>query len=134
MKWRFFYGILCALTLVAYVLPWARIGDKAYTGLQFTLPFSFPYLVGLMLAFVVLFTTYRPVGLTITAGILLLVGVFGGIIGVAIVSAVARLADKSSYEIRSGLVLAFLMSILYTIIGSIAGNKMKETGVVVEIK
>jgi len=134
MKWRVLYGILCLLALWAFLSPWTKIDGTTYTGLSFVVPFSLTYLIGLVLAFVVLFTAYRAVGLTITAGILMLLGVVGGVLGAGIAGGLAQVAGKTGAHVATGLVSALLISIIYTIAGAIIGNRFKKAHMVIETK
>lgn len=128
MKWRIIYGLLCTLIIISYSLPWSVIGDKTYNGWQMMLPCSFAFFIGLILSLVVLFVNFKPVTLTIIAGVLLILGVFGGLVGIGVSMVVIK--GETGY----GLGLSFLVSIVYTIVGSVVGNKMKKTDMVVETK
>lgn len=86
---RVVYGILWLLTLIAYSVPWASIGGETYIGWNFTVPFSITYLIGLLLGLIVLTVKYKPVGLTIVAGVLMILGVIGGFIGFGILEITA---------------------------------------------
>ncbi len=134
MKWRITYGILSLLALWAFFSPWSRMGTATYTGLNYVVPFSLTYLIGLVLAFIVLFTGYRAIGLTITAGILMFLGVIGGVIGAGISGGLSQATGGASAHTAGGIAFAFLISIVYAILGSIAGNKFKKADVVIETK
>jgi len=80
-KWRIIYGILWLLTVIAYSVPWARAGDKVFVGWNFTIPFSITYLIGILLGLIVLVTRFKPITMTVIAGILMLLGVVGAYLG-----------------------------------------------------
>jgi len=122
-KARIFYGILWALATIAYFTPWAKVNGEVYTGWQFTVPFSFTYLIGIILGIIVLTTKWRKTAMTIVAGILMILGVLGGAFGYAIGAAVAGLVGKTATtEVGSG--LALLLSIIYTVAGTIIARRM----------
>ena len=123
--WRLAYGILWLLTLVAYSIPWGRMGEKITTGWGFTIPFSFTYLIGILLGLIVLLIKFRPVIMTIIAGILMAVGVIGAVIGIGLAELVGALTGEEVSS-EAGLGFAFLMSLIYTVMGSYAGKKMIE--------
>jgi len=120
---RVIYGILWFLTVIVYSIPWARTNGKIYTGWHFTVPFSFTYLIGIILGLIVLLTKKWKFSLTIVAGILMILGVLGAIFGYALAKALASITGKSvSTEAGSG--LAFLLSIIYTVVGALVARKM----------
>ena len=110
-------------------MPWFSIHGQIFPGWATILPFSFTYFLGLILGIVILSTTYKPVGLTIFAGILMIIGVFvtGAFVGLG-----AALSGGS--QLSGGFALAFIVSIIYAIVGPIAGNKFKKANIVIETK
>ena len=131
MKWKITYGLLLLIVLIAYLLPWYKSADKTLSGIEFILPFTLTYFIGLILGVIVLFTSYKPIGITIVAGILILVGIIGGLIGSGIMGVIE---ENSQIETGAGLVLAIIIFIPYIIVSSIAANKMKKSDIVVETK
>jgi hypothetical protein len=123
MKWRIIYGLLWLTTLIAYSLPWARIGDKVFTGWGFTVPFSFTYIIGILLGLIVLAIKFKPVTMTIIAGVLMFLGVIGGIFGYSIVAGLYGLVGAET-TVEAGMGAAFLFTIIYMVGGSLAGKKM----------
>lgn len=110
---------------MAYSIPWGRMGENVTSGWGFTIPFSFTYLIGILLGLIVLLIKFRPVIMTIIAGILMIIGVVGAVIGIGLAKVVGVLAGKEvSSEI--GLGFAFLISLIYTVMGSYIGKKMGE--------
>jgi len=124
MKGRVIYGILWVLTVVAYSLPWASIDGKSYTGWAFTLPFSITYLIGMILGLIVLITKRWAFSLTIVAGVLMLLGIAGAVIGWGMAAALeVFIGGKVIMEVGVG--LAFILSIIYLICGAIIAKRMK---------
>lgn len=133
--WKITYGLLVALAVISYFMPWMSIGSESFPGWGLILPFSFPYFVGLILAIVVLFTEYKAVGLSIFAGILMIISILvsGVMIGFgAGLSAYAHSTDPM--EMGSGFQLATLVSLVYVILGPIVGNKFKKQQIIIEVK
>ncbi len=118
MRWRIAYAVMWLMTVIAYSLPWARVDDKVYIGWNFTAPFSITYLIGIILGLVVVAVKFRPVTMTVIAGILMILGVTGAILGLSIagIFGVARA--------EAGMSLAFLLSLIYTVAGAYIGKKM----------
>jgi len=101
------------------------MGEKITTGWGFTIPFSFTYLIGILLGLIVLLIKFRPVIVTIIAGILMIIGVIGAVIGMGLAELVGALTGEEVSS-EAGLGFAFLMSLVYTVMGSYAGRKMVE--------
>jgi len=122
---RLFYGILWALTVIAFSVPWYSAGEKTFSGWNFVIPFSLTYLVGIILGFIVLITKWMPFGLTIAAGVLMLIGVavsiLGGEVGVAIGEFVGEPAAA-----QPGIGFAFVMSIIYLIVATWLGTRIAQ--------
>ncbi len=129
------YAVLVIIAVVAYVLPWMVIGNQNFPGWTMILPFSFAYFVGLILAIVILFTEYKAVGLSIFAGILMIISVLvsGVIIGLG-VGFSAYSQSGGSMQMGIGFNLATIISLVYTILGPIAGNQFKKAHIVLEVK
>ncbi|MHA1616336.1 MAG: hypothetical protein ACTSX9_03400 [Candidatus Njordarchaeales archaeon] len=121
MKWKVIYFILWGLCTILYFLPWASTSEKMYIGLNFTVPFSFTYLIGIIIGLVVLLTRTSPVALTVIAGIMMFIGVIGAWFTMTLLEALGE-----EVSIEGGLVLAFFMSLIYTSIGAYAGKKMTK--------
>jgi hypothetical protein len=122
-KYRAIYAVLWLLTVIAYSLPWASADGKVFTGWSFTVPFSFTYVIGMLLGLIVLLTKFKPVAMTIFAGILMLLGVFGAVFGYALAAALAGLTGaKVSTEAGGG--LALIASMIYMVAGAYVGKKM----------
>jgi len=125
LKWRVVYGVLWFLTVVVYSIPWVSVNGKVYTGWSFTVPFSFTYVIGIVLGLIVLLICYKPVSMTVIAGILMILGVFGALFGYTIMSFIHEvLGAKATTEAGGG--LAFIISIIYTVVGAIAGERMMK--------
>ncbi|MEM2294431.1 MAG: hypothetical protein QXX41_14260 [Nitrososphaerota archaeon] len=123
MKWRITYGILWLLTVVMYSLPWAKVDDSVYIGWNFTMPFSVTYVIGMLLGLIVLIMRYKPVLMTIVAGILMILGLVGATIGFGVMAVIGGLVGaKVSWEAGAG--GAFLFTIIYMVAGAYAGKKM----------
>lgn len=129
VKWRVVYAVLWLLALAAYSAPWAVADGRAFVGWNFTMPFSITYVIGLALGLVTLLARYRPVAMTIIAGILMILGVLGGFMGLAameFVTGLGKIVGTKTPEIKGewGLGLAFLASILYMVLGAYAGKRI----------
>ncbi len=122
-KARVIYGVLWILATIVYFLPWAKVDDRVFTGYAFTVPFSFTYLIGIILGLIVLATKWAEVLMTLIAGILMILGVFGAMFGFTIVGALAGFTSETA-TMEAGIGLAFLLSIIYTIAGTIAARKI----------
>jgi FtsH-binding integral membrane protein len=109
---------------VAFSLPWYSTGEKSYSGWNFVIPFSMTYLIGIILGFIVLITRLMPFGLTIAAGVLMLVGVAVGVLGGEVGVAVSELTGETG-SAQGGIGFAFVMSIIYLILGAWLGKRMK---------
>ena len=121
---RVVYGILWLLTLIAYSVPWASIDGETYIGWNFTVPFSITYLIGLLLGLIVLTVKYKPVGLTIVAGVLMILGVIGGFIGFGILEITAELAEPVKVTTEPGIGLAFLFALIFLVAGAVTAKRL----------
>lgn len=119
---RIFYAILWILTVLAYSVPWARAESTVFVGWNFTIPFSITYVIGIILGLIVLATKRWAFGLTILAGILMLLGIVGAAFGYGIMAALGPFAGER-IELEAGIGLAFLLSIIYMIGGAILVRK-----------
>ena len=118
------YGILLFLTLVAFSVPWARIGEEIYTGWNFMIPFSITYPIGLVLGLVVLITRRYPVVMTIVAGVLMLVGVAMAYTAIGFAKILETFLEEEVC-VEAGLGLAILAPVIYMVLGAIVGKKMQ---------
>jgi hypothetical protein len=117
------YSILWLLATIAFFLPWASSDSKVYSGLNFVVPFSFTYLIGILLGLIVILTKKWKFALTILAGILMILGVLGAILGISIAGALVKFTGgKISTEYGSG--LSLLLSIVYLVVGSVLARKV----------
>ena len=121
---RVVYGILWLLTLIAYSVPWASIDGETYIGWNFTVPFSITYLIGLLLGLIVLTVKYKPVGLTIVAGVLMILGVIGGFIGFGIGKIIAELVEPVEVTTEPGIGLAFLFALIFLVAGAVTAKRL----------
>jgi len=122
-KYRIIFSILWLLIVIAFSIPWASVDGQSYTGWNFTIPFSITYVIGIVLGLVVLILRFKPVTLTLVAGILMLLGVVGAAVGYGIGAVLAGLIGKTS-RFETGIGFAFLMSVIFTIAGAYVGKKM----------
>ncbi len=129
------YALLLLLVIAAYSTPWARIGADVYVGWNFTVPYSFTYVIGIVIGLVVLATRAFPVALTVVAGLLMLLGVFGAVYGISevkatftIIGAFGKLQGVETPEVETewGLGFAFVIAIVYTVAGAYVGKKMSK--------
>jgi hypothetical protein len=128
MFWKIVYAILILINIVSYSLTWYRVGEQKFSGWNMMVPFTITFFFGVLLGIVILFTNYKIIGLTILAGILMILGVIGGIIGAGLHAGVSGI----NYKIGDGLVLSFINSILYIILGPICGRKITKKVMKVE--
>lgn len=117
------YALLWLLTMIAYSLPWATVDSKLYVGWNFTIPFSITYLIGLLLGLIVLIVKFRPVMMTIIAGILMLLGIVGAFLGLGTLTVLAGFVG-SKVNTEAGIGFALIMSIIYTVLGAYVGKKL----------
>lgn len=92
--------------------------------MNFTIPFSITYFIGIVLGLVVLIVKFRPVTMTIIAGVLMILGVVGAMLGCGIAAMLAGLA-WAQVRTEAGMGFAFLLSIVYTVAGAYIGRKRK---------
>lgn len=114
------------IAVIAYFMPWIN----TVPGWATILPFSFTYFIGLILGIVIFATEYKPVGLSIFAGILMIIGV---IVTGVLVGLIYSLSPNGP-QFQGGFTIAFLISLVYVILGPIAGNKFKKANIVIETK
>ncbi len=125
LAYRFGYAFLWLLTIIMYSIPWASLDGEVYTGWSFTVPFSFTYLIGILLGLIVLVIKFKPVTMTVIAGIMMVLGVLGATFGYAIGGIFAGLFVRQ-LEIEAGLPLAFILSIIYMIVGAYICKRIRE--------
>ena len=123
-KYRLIYGVLWLAAVAVYSVPWIRLDGDVYTGWNCTLPFSLPYVIGLLLGLLVLLTTRLPFGLSLAAGILMILGVVGAVFGYYFAELVATLAG-GNVAMEPGMCIAFLYSLVYTVAAPVIGRKIK---------
>jgi hypothetical protein len=127
MNWRIVYALLWFLTLVTYSLPWASTSDgEVFYGWNFTMPFSITYLIGMLLGLIVLATKWKPIPMTVVAGVLMILGFFGASIGMGMMTGVGWLVGKT-VKAEGGIGLSFLTSIIYMVGGAVTGKKMTSS-------
>ncbi len=118
---RIIYAVLVILLAWAYFQPWTVMNGQSFPGWATVLPFSFFYLVGFVMAAIIVLTGYRAVGLSIVAGILmfgsnLFAGIFFGLIAAA-----------NHSQLGSGFSYAFFLSLLFMFLGPICGSGFDKT-------
>jgi hypothetical protein len=123
MKYRIIYAVLWLLTVIAYSMPWVSVNGRSFVGWNFTVPFSITYVIGIVLGLVVLIVKFKPVTMTIVAGILMILGVVGAMFASAIGGGLAGLMG-SEMKTEAGMGFAFILSIIYTVAGAYVGKKM----------
>ena len=128
LRWRIVYGLLWLLTLAAYSIPWARADGEVFVGWSFTMPFSVTYVIGLLIGAVVLATGWKPIAGTIVAGVLMMLGLAGAVVGLGIAAALGAFVGKE-ISTEAGMGFAFLAIVVYIIGGAIVGKKMAVKGV-----
>jgi len=125
MKYRVTYAVLWLLTAIAYFVPWASVDGETYTGWQFTVPFSFTYLIGMLIGLVVLITKFKPITMTIAAGVLMILGIIGAFLGYGLAKVIWWIAG-AEVTTEAGIGFAFIASMLYMVAGAYAGKKMVQ--------
>jgi uncharacterized oligopeptide transporter (OPT) family protein len=123
VSYRAVYALLWLLAVIAYSLPWATVDGRSYVGWNFTVPFSIAYLMGLLLDLVVLVAGFKPVTMTIIAGVLMLLGVAGAFLGLGAAAVLAGLAGGRANP-EAGMGLALVVSMVYTVLGAYVGRKL----------
>ncbi len=123
MNYRVVYAILWLLTVIAYSIPWATANGQTFVGWNFTIPFSITYLIGIILGLVVLLLRFKPVVMTIVAGILMLLGIAGAELGLGTASILMGIVGGEA-KAEAGMGLAFIVSIIYTVLGAYVGKKL----------
>jgi hypothetical protein len=120
MKHRVIYAILWLLTVIAYSIPWATADGQTFVGWNFTVPFSITYVIGILLGLIALIVRYKPVLLTIIAGILMILGVVGALLSMAVLSGFTA----TKLHIEAGVGFAFILSIVYMVTGAYCSKRM----------
>jgi hypothetical protein len=123
VNYRVVYAILWLLTVIAYSIPWATANGQTFVGWNFTIPFSITYLIGIILGLVVLLLRFKPVVMTIVAGILMLLGIAGAELGLGTASILMGIVGGEA-KAEAGMGLAFIVSIIYTVLGAYVGKKL----------
>jgi hypothetical protein len=109
--------------VIAYSIPWATANGQTFVGWNFTIPFSITYLIGIILGLVVLLLRFKPVVMTIVAGILMLLGIAGADLGLGTASILMGIVGGEA-KAEAGMGLAFIVSIIYTVLGAYVGKKL----------
>ena len=123
MRYRLIYGVMWLIAVATYSIPWARADGEVFTGWSFTIPFSLTYVIGLLLGLIVLSTKQSPFGLSLAAGVLMIVGVAGAATGYEFGKMVGELAGHK-VTTEPGIGFAFLYSIIYTVVAPVIGRRM----------
>lgn len=124
---KIIYGVLVLAAIIALFMPWTVMDGKGYSGLTFIFLPSLGFFIGIVLSIVILFTGYKSIGLSIVAGLLMLlsVGVSLVILGASIaLSNSGRTSGLNTFG--NGYALAIIISILFPIIAPIAGSRFKK--------
>ncbi|MEM2352306.1 MAG: zinc ribbon domain-containing protein [Thermoproteota archaeon] len=125
-RWLVVYGVLWLLTVIAYSVPWAKVDGKVFVGWNFTMPFSITYVIGMLLGLIVIIVKYRPVLMTIVAGVLMMLGLVGAAIGFGAAQIAGGLTGvKVSWEAGPG--WAFILTMLYMVAGAYAARKIPKS-------
>ncbi len=118
------YALLWFLTIVAFSVPWYTVGGHTFTGWNFVIPFSASYLIGILLGLIVLITKRWAFGLTIVAGILMILGIVGAGIGGGISEALSGVSGQTTTA-QGGIGFAFVISLVYLVGGAVLGKRME---------
>jgi len=92
-------------------------------GWNFTVPFSITYVIGILLGLIALIVRYKPVLMTIIAGILMILGVVGALLGYSLMAALSTFTGAKT-SIEAGVGLAFIVSIIYMVAGAYCCKRM----------
>jgi len=126
---KILYALLWVVAVIAYSVPWAKIitytKSETFTGWSFTVPFSFTYVLGLAIGALVLISEWKPSIASVVAGILMLVGVVGGMVGYTIAAGLCELEGGKAVT-AEGMGFAFLVSVAYIILGGYLGKKLEK--------
>jgi len=96
-----------------------------YTGWNFTIPFSFTYVIGILIGLIVLITRFKPVTMTIVAGVLTILGLVGAFLGYGLAVVVGGLAG-AKVTTKAGMGFAFISLMLYMVAGAYVGKRMVQ--------
>jgi hypothetical protein len=119
------YAVLWLLTIVAFSLPWYSTDGNTFTGWNFVIPFSATYLLGILLGLIVLITKRWAFGLTILAGILMILGIVGAGVGGGITQALSSISGQTATA-EGGIGFAFVISLVYLVGGAVLGKRMEQ--------
>jgi len=123
MKHRVIYAILWLLTVIAYSIPWATADGQTFVGWNFTVPFSITYVIGILLGLIALIVRYKSVSMTITAGILMILGVVGALVSCYSMGVLSG-STATKVHIEAGVGFAFILSIVYMVAGAYFSKRM----------
>jgi len=119
MRYRLIYGVLWPLTVVVYLMPWARVDGNIIPGCAFAIHYTVTYFIGILIGLIVLTTEYNPIPMTIIAGVLMIFGFIGGEWALSETAKHARVVVA-----EWGMVLSFFTSMIYMVAGAYIGKKM----------
>ena len=126
-KFSLVYAVLWFLALTVYLVPLTSV-SLDYESLLFVLMLTITYPIGLAIGLTSLATKWKPVGLTVVAGILMIIGaILMSSLGLLFVFLEGILRLPSEFQFLSLIIggsLAFIIALVYTIAGAIAARKM----------
>jgi len=126
-KFSFVYAVLWFLALTVYLVPLTSV-SLDYESLLFVLMLTITYPIGLAIGLTALATKWKPVGLTVVAGILMIIGaILMSSLGILFLFLEALLRVPSEFQSLSLVIgghLAFIIALFYTVGGAIVARKM----------
>ena len=126
-KFSLVYAVLWFLALTVYLVPLTSV-SLDYESLLFVLMLTITYPIGLAIGLTALATKWKPVGLTVVAGILMIIGaILMSSLGLLFVFLEGILRLPSEFQFLSLIIggsLAFIIALVYTIAGAIVARKM----------
>lgn len=126
-KFSFVYAVLWFLALTAYLVPLTSV-SLDYESLLFVLMLTITYPIGLAIGLTALATKWKPAGLTVVAGILMIIGaIVMASLGLLFVFLEGFLRIPSEFQSLSlviGGYRAFIIALFYTVGGAIVARKM----------
>jgi parallel beta-helix repeat protein len=126
-KFSFVYAVLWFLALTVYLIPLTSV-SLDYESLLFVLMLTITYPIGLAIGLTALATKWKPVGLTVVAGILMIIGAivmaFLGIFFVFLEGFLRVPLEFQSLSLVIGGSRAFIIALFYTVGGAIVARKM----------
>jgi parallel beta-helix repeat protein len=126
-KFSFVYAVLWFLALTAYLVPLTSV-SLDYESLLFVLMLTITYPIGLAIGLTALATKWKPVGLTVVAGILMIIGAILmaslGLLFVFLEGFLRVPLEFQSLSLVIGGSRAFIIALFYTVGGAIVARKM----------